>query len=141
MLRRMCLALVLATTALAATQGFAPGAQAAPRRVPTCARSTNAKVGAIGARGSGLRVLKESPAPAPVLNRFRPFFGAPGRRVIITGRNLCGASVSFNGTPATIVRNTSNRIGTRVPVGATTGPIRITTDGGTIASSQSYTVT
>jgi hypothetical protein len=141
MLRRMCLTLVLATTVVAATQGFARAAQATPRRVPTCATATHVKAKAIGARVSGLRLVRESATPAPVLNRFRPFFGAPGRRVIITGRNLCGASVSFNGTPATVVRNTWNRIGTRVPVGATTGPIRITTDGGTIASSQSYTVT
>jgi hypothetical protein len=141
MLRRMCLTLVLATTAVAATQGFAVGAQAAPGRVPTCATVTKVKAGTISIRVSRVRGVGESPALAPVINRFRPFFGSPGRRVIITGRNLCGASVSFNGTPAAIVRNAPDRIGTRVPVGATTGPIRVTTDGGTIASSQSYTVT
>jgi hypothetical protein len=79
--------------------------------------------------------------PSPVINGFRPFFGGVGGVVHITGRYLCNATVTINGTTAEVFLNTYRRIGVTVPVGATTGPIRVTTPEGTIASAGSYTVT
>jgi len=49
-------------------------------------------------------------------------------------------TVTFNGTQAEIFETRPNRIGVTVPVGASTGPIRVTTPEGTIASTGSYTV-
>jgi hypothetical protein len=49
--------------------------------------------------------------------------------------------VQFNGTPATAVANSgSNYVWAIVPAGATTGPITITTPGGTVTTTASFTV-
>jgi carbonic anhydrase/acetyltransferase-like protein (isoleucine patch superfamily) len=78
---------------------------------------------------------------APVLYRFRPFSGTVGHGVIIHGMDLCQAkTITFNGVPAVIVKNTAFKIRTVVPAGATTGPIRVTTGGGTVATAQAFTV-
>ena len=79
--------------------------------------------------------------PSPVVNKFSPFFGEVGTVVHIRGRYLCNAAVTFNGTPAVTFANTPKRINAIVPTGASTGPIRVTTPEGTIASTGSYTVT
>jgi hypothetical protein len=79
--------------------------------------------------------------PSPVINKFSPLFGDVGTVVHVRGRFLCNATVTINGTPAEIFENTGRRIGVTVPSGASTGPIRVTTPEGTIASTGSYTVT
>ena len=59
----------------------------------------------------------------------------------IWGQNLFGASVQFNGVPAAAVRNSgSNYVWATVPEGATTGPLAITTPGGTVTTKASFTV-
>jgi hypothetical protein len=61
--------------------------------------------------------------------------------VTINGTNLAGAtSVTFNGTSATYSMNTGTRIIAVVPADATTGPIQVTTAGGTAASAGTFTV-
>ncbi len=64
-----------------------------------------------------------------------------GSNVRLWGYNLFGASVEFNGAPATNVYNSGpNYLWATVPAGATTGPITITTPGGTITTKASFTV-
>jgi len=70
--------------------------------------------------------------PAPLALSFSPKSGSVGTRVRIWGANLLSASVQFNGVPATTVANSgSNYVWATVPPGATTGPITVTTPGGT----------
>ena len=79
---------------------------------------------------------------APCIASVSPAAGAVGGAVTIKGIHLSGAtSVSFNGTPATIVTNTSTTVTTRVPVGATTGDISVVTPGGTATSPKIFTIT
>jgi hypothetical protein len=79
--------------------------------------------------------------PAPTITGFSPTSGAVGAGVTIDGTDLSGAtSVTFNGTSATILTNTATQITTTVPVGAGTGPISVTTPGGTAISSTIFTV-
>lgn len=63
---------------------------------------------------------------------FSPTMGFVGTAVIITGTNFDASipsnnKVSFNGTPAVITDVTATTIKTTVPLGATTGPVTVTT--------------
>jgi len=78
---------------------------------------------------------------APVITSFSPSSGRIGTSVTINGNNFTGATaVSFNGTAATFVVNSSTKITATVPAGATTGPIAVTAPGGTAASTSNFTV-
>src|SRR5262249_30579474 len=84
---------------------------------------------------------------APSISSFTPASGGVGASVVISGINLSpqwGASqttVTFNGTSATAFTvNSSSQITATVPSGATTGPIAVTTPGGTATSANSFTV-
>ena len=81
-------------------------------------------------------------ATAPTISSFLPVSGPVGTSVIITGTNLCGATVVFNSTTATSVTvNSATQITAIVPTGATTGPVRVTTSGfSQVSSSTSFTV-
>ena len=81
------------------------------------------------------------PKPAPRAQSFNPRSGAVGTRVLIWGTNLLSASVEFNGVAATAVSNSgSNYVWATVPAGATTGPITVTTPGGTVTTHARFTV-
>jgi uncharacterized repeat protein (TIGR03803 family) len=72
----------------------------------------------------------------------RPASGAVKAKVVILGTNLTGAtSVSFNNTPATFKVVSSSEITTRVPAGATSGPVKVTTPNGTFTSNVEFHVT
>ena len=78
----------------------------------------------------------------PKVSKFTPTSGRTGTKVTITGRNLAGAtSVTFNGTTAVITSDTATKIVVKVPAGATSGRIAVTTAGGTVMSAGSFTVT
>ncbi len=60
----------------------------------------------------------------------------------IIGTNLSGATVvTFNGVTASITSDTAKTLVTKVPSGATTGKVSVTTPGGTITSTKSFSVT
>ena len=79
---------------------------------------------------------------------LRPFVetqttsGKVGAAVTILGNNLTGATaVKFNGTAATFTA-TNTDIATKVPAGATTGKVTVTTaSGGTLSSNVAFRVT
>ena len=77
---------------------------------------------------------------APTIGSFTPTSGALGAVVTITGTNLASAtSVKFNGTAATITSDSATQIVTKAPAGTTTGPLTVTTAGGTATSATSFT--
>ena len=83
---------------------------------------------------------KASP-PAPTITKLTPSSGGPGKKVTIKGKALAGATaVSFDGTPTVIVKDSPTAITTKVPAGAATGPVQVTTGEGTATSSQVFTV-
>ena len=82
-------------------------------------------------------------AGVPTISSFLPISGSVGSSVVITGTNFgCTTSVMFNTTAATTyVVNSAAQITATVPVGATTGPLHVTTTGGGPAnSSTNFTV-
>jgi hypothetical protein len=93
--------------------------------------------------GNGtIGVLLNASAAKPALTGLSPASGPVGTRVTITGTNLGGAtSVSFNGTAASsFVVNSATSITAVVAAGTTTGPVRVSTPGGTATSATSFVV-
>jgi hypothetical protein len=82
------------------------------------------------------------PKPLPLVSGLYPASGSVGQKVMLWGNYLLGASVvSFNGTPAGSVSVTSvNSVYATVPVGATSGPVTITTANGSYTTTASFTV-
>jgi hypothetical protein len=90
----------------------------------------------------GLLMPATASAAGPTITRFSPTSGPLGTRVTISGTGLAGAtSVRFNGKAATIAANTATSLRAKVPAGAGTGRIRVTTPGGTATSAASFRVT
>jgi PKD repeat protein len=80
---------------------------------------------------------------APTITSFTPTGGPVGTLVNIYGTTFHNVtSVKFNGTPAvTYGANSETWIQAYVPLGATTGPISVTTSSGTDTSTSPFTVT
>jgi uncharacterized repeat protein (TIGR03803 family) len=79
--------------------------------------------------------------PKPRAQHFHPGSGPAGTQVLIWGYNLLKSSAQFNGVPAPAVRNAGpNYVWVEVPAGATTGPITVTTPGGSVTTQASFTV-
>lgn len=57
-----------------------------------------------------------------------------------TGTGFTTSSVRFNGLSSTFTVNSATQITATVPAGATTGPISVTTPGGTATSASNFTV-
>ena len=69
---------------------------------------------------------------APSITSFTPTSGPAGTQVTINGSGFTAATdVKFNGTPAFFTFVSPNQVTATVPTGATSGPISITTPGGT----------
>ena len=78
---------------------------------------------------------------SPKITTFSPSSGAPLTSITVTGTTFTGATaVKFNGLAATFTVNSSTQITATVPANATTGPISVTTPGGTATSAASFTV-
>ena len=136
MLRRIFLTLLLVAALLVSMSWLSGRAQGvAPLKRSFCNSSTGYGADRVHATTTTLV------PPSPVIRKFSPLFGHVGAVVHISGRFLCNATVTFNGTQAEIFEIRPKRIGVTVPAGASTGPIRVTTPEGTIASTGSYTVT
>jgi uncharacterized repeat protein (TIGR03803 family) len=94
----------------------------------------------VGGSGNYGTVFEISTGLAPFVAES-PSFGKAGQVVEILGDNLTGTtSVTFNGTSAAfqVVSNTFLRA--QVPTSATTGPIEVTTPGGTLKSNLAFLV-
>jgi uncharacterized repeat protein (TIGR03803 family) len=79
--------------------------------------------------------------PPPAIYRFSPTSGAAGTKVKLEfGPYVGTTSVTFNGTSAAYVVEGSDFVTATVPAGATTGPISVTTPGGTVTSTKSFTI-
>ncbi len=103
----------------------------------TCVGSTHAWAVGDGA-GTGVILAMVTP---PTLTSFTPASGVVGSSVTLSGTGFSGASkVSFNGVAAPFTVNSDTKITATVPAGAASGPITITTLGGTATSAASFTV-
>jgi hypothetical protein len=112
--------------------------------VPTGFTSGTIKVANSAGTGESSGVFTvTSGTPAPTITSFTPTSGSVGTQVTINGNHLSGAtSVRFgasNGASFTV--NNDTRITATVPAGATTGKISVTTPGGTVLSSGTFTMT
>jgi hypothetical protein len=90
-------------------------------------------------------VYQQSPPPPPpsppAIASIAPHAGKIGKKITISGSNLQDAtSVSFNGTDAEILSDTTTEISTTVPKGAKSGMIRVTTSSGTATSIRLFRV-
>jgi hypothetical protein len=101
--------------------------------------STLASASALGADGASFSVTT---ALTPVtITSVAPASGLVGSAVTLSGSGFSGATaVNFNGTAATFTVNSDTQISATVPSGATSGPISVTTPGGTATSATSFTV-
>lgn len=78
----------------------------------------------------------------PTIKSFAPTSGKEGTSVTITGTNLTGATVKFDGVKATTkMGSMMDTIDATVPAMAKTGKITVTTKGGTATSAKSFKVT
>ncbi len=108
-----------------------------------------------GAPGAGSIVVtadgdRSNPEPFtllafPTVTNVSVATGIPGAPVTITGTNLLDssghASVTFNGTPATIVSDTVTSIQVTVPAAATSGKLDIEVNGVPLIALQDFVVT
>ena len=78
---------------------------------------------------------------APTITGVSPDSGGVGTPVVVSGTNFTGATaVKFNGSPASLTVDATGQITAIVPGSATSGPITVTTRGGTATSSVSFAV-
>ena len=104
------------------------------------ARATDSQ-GAVGTSTS-VTVAVVAPLPAPTISSFSPASGSVGTSVLINGTNLSAVTgVQFNGVAASVWRIVSaTQISATVPLGATTGPVRVSTATASATSSTAFTV-
>ena len=77
----------------------------------------------------------------PQVKSFLPSSGIVGSTVVITGVSLTQASkVTIGGKPATFTVNSDTQVTAKVPAGAKTGKIAITTPGGSSTSTATFSV-
>lgn len=111
--------------------------------VPNGASTGLIRVTNAGGIGASFTPFTVTAGAGPSIALFSPGSGRPGDRITIQGANFQNPSqVFFNGVPSPFVLFAgSNFLSAEVPSGATSGPITITTSGGSTTSSQSFVVT
>jgi hypothetical protein len=78
---------------------------------------------------------------APTITKVAPTSGPVGTVVTLKGTNLSGATkVTLNGVKASIITDTATKIKVKVPSGATSGKIKVTTAGGTVKAATPFAV-
>ena len=133
----------IATLLLSAKAGLTPAQVGAALRGGTV-QITNPGA---GNRDSGAGILLapnviQAVNTPPSIITFSPANGPAGTLVTVTGINLrTTVAVAFNGTPATFAVVSGSAVTMNVPAGATTGPITLTTAGGTAISASNFTLT
>jgi hypothetical protein len=95
------------------------------------------------ATAGGIASSKTKLAVVPSIKSFSPTSGPVGTAVIITGNSFTKTTkVTFGGVAATSYKAINDtQVDALVPTGAVTGPIAVTTAGGTGTSATSFTVT
>ena len=110
-------------------------------QVPSRAITGNIVVSSDGLLSNGAPFTFQ---PYPAIAAVSPLGGAVGTPVTITGTGLLDgenkAIVTFNGTPATIISQSSTSIQVNVPAGAANGPVSVRVNGDTVKSSTDFTV-
>lgn len=135
--------------------GFVAGLQVSFNGVPTgyspisltqitAPVPTGATTGPISITTTGGTATSSIPftvVPPPTLTSFSPPSGNPGATVVVNGTNFTTATaVRFNAVTATFTVESATRITAVVPALALTGPITVTTPGGTATSATNFTV-
>lgn len=149
MLRRTLMTLALAAACVAATLPSAARQGGTTRYVydengrlhAVISPSGETAVYEYDAAGN-LTAIRRLPADALALFNFSPREGYFGTVVTFTGTGFgVGVTgVSFNGTPAAVLEFTSSSVVAEVPQGATTGPVTITTPGGSVTTASPFNV-
>jgi outer membrane protein assembly factor BamB len=107
------------------------------------AGTTTGPISVTTADGTGTSSGNFTLIPAPIVSSFTPASGPVGTTVTITGTHLSGSTtVSVNGAAVssfTVVSDT--QIAAVIAAGTTSGPISVTTPGGTATSSSNFAVT
>ena len=86
-------------------------------------------------------VAQTPPPAAPTITSIAPTSGPAGTRVTIGGTNLGGTTaVTFGGVAAGFTLGSATDLSATVPAGAASGPVSVTTPGGTATSTGSFTV-
>lgn len=84
------------------------------------------------------------PGTGVTISAINPTGGATGITDTITGTGFDTAKandiVSFNGVPATVSKATATQLVVTVPSGATSGPVSVKVDGGSVVSGPTFTV-
>ncbi|MEW6159837.1 MAG: IPT/TIG domain-containing protein [Verrucomicrobiota bacterium] len=105
------------------------------------AGATTGRITITTASGTGTSATDFVVTAAPIITGFTPFRGPAGTQVTIDGENFTGATaVKFNNKAANYSIVASTQIHATVPAGATSGPISVTTPGGTGSSSSNFVV-
>jgi hypothetical protein len=118
------------TTTTSPDGSSSPGGSSALAATSTTVYPATTTTARSGARGHH----KANDVP-PKIQRFEPDAAAVGTGVIVVGKKLSDATlVTVNGIPARVTWDRPGRIQLVVPDGATTGPVTITTAGGTTTS-------
>ena len=105
------------------------------------AGATTGPIGVTTPAGAATSSSAFTVVPPPAIASFAPASGPVGTSVSISGSSFTGATaVTFNGTRATFSVTSDTAIQATVPAGATTGPIGVTTAGGTATSANPFTV-
>jgi hypothetical protein len=90
---------------------------------------------------SGISLAAACYAQAPTIASFNPPLSAAGLPVYIAGTNFTGAtSVTFAGKRAPFLVDSPELIVALVPLGASTGLVKVTTPSGDATSSQAYDI-
>ena len=93
-----------------------------------------------GGTGDNGTIFRLSTGLAPFI-KTQPVAGISGEVVDILGNNLSGATrVTFNGVPAGFHVNSNNLIVATVPAGASTGPVEVFAQAGTLTSNTIFRV-
>ena len=87
-------------------------------------------------------VRLNGPTPPPLITSFAPATGPEGTAVVVTGSGFLGTTaVAFNGVNAAgLVVDSPTQLSVKVPAGATTGPITVTTPVAVATSALPFTV-